>query len=864
MPKLVLEEPTGPKLILDEPSQRTYGPTEDTWDHFLSKGGNISDSLPVPQRSMYEGITDTIQDRKGFEDKLKSALYMASLTQVDPDLAWNIDAEMSRYLFNKKQMSPGEIMSAAIKNEATIEKFGKAWTRAVAEIDEMPTWFEDVIVNQFASAIASTESAYYQIRADVAFLGEEDVPKDEPQFGMQTAAQRKLLRSKQIDYQKQARLMWAVSKDPQLALKSDVMLDQLFAIAVQTAPYITATTAGTMVAGPMGGFVAGSSLMGNSAYQKAIDNDVPEMQARAIGAAVGLFSGVVESFGGVVAGKYVDIIAAKISSKYLAKGAAFVLSDAIEGMEEGVQEIADITGEAVYKDIDFKEGVKRVLVASAGGVALGGVFGLVRRGGGKNTEAATAEQRRQLRLAAAQEQLRAEVVKELEDNINGSIKTQEEKKVAEEPAQPVEKAPSPPVAAPTEEVVPVTSEARGGYVHRPPTVEQGAARLDDLTPAFGEDIYGINALQYFGTARDKIERDTLRVLQSLKGKPDADVKIYRAVSPGESKDIRYGDWVTVNRAYAKQHGESTLGGKYEIIENTVKANDLTTNADYFVEQGYYPVVAPTVPAVEEIAPAAVAPPAKAGEVAKEPSPKSLAIEDDIDKPELPSVTSARQAAIAEDRKAMGLDEIASPERKAWQTTLSNAKKKGLADNALRIATEVNQNPRALNDEETAGLVIKAARLKNEYKGLMDRIKKTSDQGEIQTISTEAERVEQEFESLSQAIHVSGTEKGRALVSQKLTINQDYDLVSVVTRAKSNKGKALSTKERAKLQELITKLDAATQEIENLRKQMNDMAAEKHVKQRGAKKYSRMSLEQKDTELNTLTNRIQQLLDQGCY
>ena len=47
-----------------------------------------------------------------------------------------------------------------------------------------------------------------------------------------------------------------------------------------------------------------------------------------------------------------------------------------------------------------------------------------------------------------------------------------------------------------------------------------------------------------------------------------------------------GDWVTINRQYAKQHGESNLGGKYEIISKKVPARKLFTEANSVHEFGY--------------------------------------------------------------------------------------------------------------------------------------------------------------------------------------------------------------------------------------------------------------------------------------
>lgn len=128
-----------------------------------------------------------------------------------------------------------------------------------------------------------------------------------------------------------------------------------------------------------------------------------------------------------------------------------------------------------------------------------------------------------------------------------------------------------------------------GGSHRPVTVDGGASTLDDLVPAFGKDIYGPHAAQYYGTGDAALDKGTLRILSSLRGNPNKMVSVYRAVpANAEQTALNAGDWVTVNRAYAKMHGESTLNGNYKLIEQKVPASWLTTNADSFHEQGYYP------------------------------------------------------------------------------------------------------------------------------------------------------------------------------------------------------------------------------------------------------------------------------------
>lgn len=50
--------------------------------------------------------------------------------------------------------------------------------------------------------------------------------------------------------------------------------------------------------------------------------------------------------------------------------------------------------------------------------------------------------------------------------------------------------------------------------------------------------------------------------------------------------INNGDWVTVSKMYAKQHGESNLNNNYKIVTKTVKASQLFTDGNSIFEWGY--------------------------------------------------------------------------------------------------------------------------------------------------------------------------------------------------------------------------------------------------------------------------------------
>ena len=142
--------------------------------------------------------------------------------------------------------------------------------------------------------------------------------------------------------------------------------------------------------------------------------------------------------------------------------------------------------------------------------------------------------------------------------------------------------------------VKAVDEAETAYrmAHTAPNREFGA-QLHDLSAIYPEDIYSSNAAHYYGGGGDaawrRMDNESVRIAQSFRGKPDADVTIYRAV-PKDDKitAINPGDWVTINKDYARTHGESNLPEGYKIISEKVKAKDIWTNADSVHEYGYDP------------------------------------------------------------------------------------------------------------------------------------------------------------------------------------------------------------------------------------------------------------------------------------
>lgn len=147
-----------------------------------------------------------------------------------------------------------------------------------------------------------------------------------------------------------------------------------------------------------------------------------------------------------------------------------------------------------------------------------------------------------------------------------------------------------------------THKATGGVIHKDKGGEvedyqgahtspgpQNGAPLHDLTQLLPDDIYGPNAVQYYGTGDRAKDAESFAKVHRLRNKPNLGVQVYRAVPKDPNiKQINPKDWVTINKDYAIDHGESTLRGKYKILSKIVSAKHLYNSGDSIHEWGYHP------------------------------------------------------------------------------------------------------------------------------------------------------------------------------------------------------------------------------------------------------------------------------------
>lgn len=225
-------------------------------------------------------------------------------------------------------------------------------------------------------------------------------------------------------------------------------------------------------------------------------------------------------------------------------------------------------------------------------------------------------------------------------------------------------------------------------------------------------------------------------------------------------------------------------------------------------------------------------------------------------PALGETTSARQVNVDADRAALDLPELPEPERHSWRSALNEAEATGLPDQALARAHEINAADKApiLNDTETAGMTLKLAQLKNAHQANTEALANSTNDAASKYHAAELNRLEQEFDTVSTAVRRSGTEKGRALASQKLTVNQDYDLVSVVARAKAANSEIVTSEQRRRFAPLVNELEKIDRQIANHKGTLNQLD-DLHFQQHKLRREIRERID--DLKPKTIWGRIQE-------
>jgi hypothetical protein len=84
---------------------------------------------------------------------------------------------------------------------------------------------------------------------------------------------------------------------------------------------------------------------------------------------------------------------------------------------------------------------------------------------------------------------------------------------------------------------------------------------------------------------------SIRRLHGYRGRPDANVTIYRSMPPEHAhKGIQPGDWVALEHRYAAQHGmhADDPTQDWPVVSRQVKVKELWNSGDSFMEFGWHP------------------------------------------------------------------------------------------------------------------------------------------------------------------------------------------------------------------------------------------------------------------------------------
>lgn len=180
------------------------------------------------------------------------------------------------------------------------------------------------------------------------------------------------------------------------------------------------------------------------------------------------------------------------------------------------------------------------------------------------------------------------------------------------------------------------------------------------------------------------------------------------------------------------------------------------------------------------------------------------------------------------RDDMDFSGLSQAEIETNQSKLDAAAEAGLDTSAETTAAEVLKKPRVITPEEHAGMVLRAAQIKNDITAMLKTIEKQVDAGEDSSANqSKLDGMMDAMDTLTYASDLSGTEAGRALQIRKMTLKlQTYTLESIVRQAKASKGKKLTREEQSVLTKLSNQIEEQTLRIKQLETEIADIESRK--------------------------------------
>lgn len=200
-------------------------------------------------------------------------------------------------------------------------------------------------------------------------------------------------------------------------------------------------------------------------------------------------------------------------------------------------------------------------------------------------------------------------------------------------------------------------------------------------------------------------------------------------------------------------------------------------------------------------------------------------------------TSVKHANVEASRLQRGEYPLESDDAQTFEEWKDEAQRQIAEDpNWIpRLIENLQVNPRALSEIETAGLAIHYTAAKNSYERVANKLQAQREAGAEPAAMAEAQ-TNAEFElgrlrTIEEIARAVGTSAGRALVSRKITLERDYSLASLTLEAVTAKGGVAPTaEESAQIATLAKEIKQLKAKLAEAQKQEDTKAVGKAIDQ----------------------------------
>lgn len=431
----------------------------------------------------------------------------------------------------------------------------------------------------------------------------------------------------------------------------------------------------------------------------------------------------------------------------------------------------------------------------------------------------------------------------------------------------------------------------------------------DLTEIYPDDIYSPKGARYYGDG-SYYDQASINIISDMKGKPNKDIKIYRSVPkqmtnaeaiielegqkaqyrkrhriPSRTKfttlnksdwyeltsneiarlkeqktekpitkiKLNPGDWVSISKKYAAEHGAREFGA-YKILSKTVKAKEIFTDGNSIHEWGYDPIKGgtktkqqltdiwneankpkPTVPFLPKKKPKPPQAPVLKPKIAEKPQKTAVKeVVKPIKKPvenvtELPKVIQLNKIGTDLVREVIGSKKLSEGEVISFKQTTADAISGGYVQKALDTAKEAIESKRMITKEEHIGMEMRIAELTNEIKKEttdIARLVEKGDKGGLKIAQGRKKILENDIDIITEGVRLGRAEVARVMSIGRTGINTEtYDMVTINQKARATKGKRLTPKEQVAIDNIAKKYEAAEKKVFELESKNEAILAE---------------------------------------